>query len=344
MDTRGRSPVKLAVDKNVPVPAYQQVVDGISEAVASGEIGRGARLPSVRNLAEDLGLNVNTVARAYRDLERAGVVDTMPGMGTFVATEGRARAGGRDAWMRSIPATGALLTRDQASAPLATSWRDLLAAAHALAVAEGVAEDEFVDRATEIASPGGRPAPFLTCAGSAGEIADALRAMPADIASLTSPCSLDELPDRVADGAAAVIITTFPALSKLRVRLGDMADRVTLIPVETEYTEATTRALAGLPPAARLALVTLEKERWDEEANDVMKIVGRHRWLKMVVLENGERGLADRLEQVDAVLYVPRAAELVEPLERTGQALVELARQLTARARERLIQAATADH
>ncbi len=340
MDSRGKSPVRLAVDKNVPVPAYQQVVDGISDAVARGDLGSGERLPSVRNLAEDLGLNVNTVARAYRDLERAGVVDTMPGMGTFVAAPGRARTNPRPSALRSIPATGAPLPRDQASAPLATSWQDLLAAAHALAAAEGVHDSEFVARAAELAEGGGQAAPFLACAASSGEVADALRAMPADIASLSSPCSLDDLLDRIADGAPSAIITTFPALPKLRARLGDRADQIALIPIETEFAEATVRSLAGLPAAARLALVTVEKERWDEEANDVMKIVGRHRWLKMVVLENGERGLEDRLEQVDAVLYVPRAADVVEPLERPGQAMVELARQLTARARERLVRAA----
>ena len=97
--------MKLAIDKNVPIPAYQQVVDGISLAVERGDLVRGARLPSVRTLAVDLGLNVNTVARAYRDLERAGVVDTMPGMGTFVSRDesGRIRAGAPAP--RGIPAT-----------------------------------------------------------------------------------------------------------------------------------------------------------------------------------------------------------------------------------------------
>ena len=79
--------MKIAIDRNVPIPAYKQVVDGIAGAIARGDVSRGTRLPSVRNLAVDLGLNVNTVARAYRDLERAGVIDTMPGMGTFVANE-----------------------------------------------------------------------------------------------------------------------------------------------------------------------------------------------------------------------------------------------------------------
>lgn len=334
--------MKLAIDRNVPVPAYQQVVDGISEAVARGELARGARLPSVRHLAEDLGLNVNTVARAYRDLERAGVVDTMPGMGTFVASAGAERAAQRGDFPRAIPATGAPMSLSGASAPLASSWRDLLAAAHALASAEGVPAEEFAATANEIASAAGSNAPFVACTGSTAEASDILRAMPADIAGLSAACSLEDLPERLAAGSVAAIITTFPALSRLRARLGDDADRLTLIPVETEYTESTVRALAALPPSARLALVTAEKERWDEEANDVMKIIGRHRWLKMVLLENGERGLAERLEHVDAILHVARARDVVEPLERPGQVIVELSRQLTARARERLVQAAAA--
>jgi hypothetical protein len=345
METRGRSAVKLAIDKNVPVPAYQQVVDGISDAVAKGELTRGARLPSVRHLAEDLNLNVNTVARAYRDLERAGVVNTMPGMGTFVAPDGALRAGtrgGRGDAPRAIPATGAPLPMGSSSAPLATSWRDLVAAAHALAGAEGVAEEDFLSHAGEVARAASHAAPFVACAASRIEASDMLRAMPADIAALSTAWAIDDVPERLAAGDVAALVTTFPSIPRLRARLGEAADRVTLIPVETEFTESTVRALAALPPNARLALVTMEKERWDEEANDVMKIIGRHRWLKMVLLENGERGLAERLEHLDAILFVARARDIVEPLERPGQTLIELSRQLTARTRERLVQAAAA--
>ena len=342
METRSRSAVKLAIDKNVPVPAYQQVVDGIADAVERGELARGSRLPSVRHLAEDLSLNVNTVARAYRDLERAGVVNTMPGMGTFVAHDGAARAGSRNDGPRAIPATGAPLPTVAMSAPLATSWRDLLAASHALAAAEGIGEGDFLTHAGDVARAASHAAPFVACANSALEASDMLRAMPADIAGLSAAFAIDDLLERLQAGAIAAIVTTFPALPRVKARLGDAADRISIIPVETEYTETTVRALAALPPTARLALVTMEKERWDEEANDVMKIIGRHRWLKMVLLESGGRGLAERLEHLDAILYVARAREIVEPLERPGQGLIELARQLSARTRERLVQAASA--
>ena len=86
--------------------------------------------------------------------------------------------------------------------------------------------------------------------------------------------------------------------------------------------------------------MAVERERWDEEANDIMKIIGRHRWLKMVLLDGGARGLAERLEHLEAILYVPRARETIEPFDKPGRMLVELGRQVTSRTRERLLQAA----
>ncbi|MEM7245267.1 MAG: GntR family transcriptional regulator, partial [Acidobacteriota bacterium] len=118
--------MKIAVDKNAPIPAYKQVVDGIATAIDRGDVRSGSRLPSVRNLALELGLNVNTVARAYRDLERAGVIDTMPGMGTFVAEPGPARdSAPAGAWPRP------------AVVQPSGDWRRFLAAALELARSEG---------------------------------------------------------------------------------------------------------------------------------------------------------------------------------------------------------------
>lgn len=328
--------MKLAIDRNVPIPAYQQVVDGISGAIERGDFARGARLPSVRTLAVDLGLNVNTVARAYRDLERSGVVNTMPGMGTFVARE-TPRGGARQP---GIPATGGPI--DSFESPVATSWRDLLAVAHALAAAEGVASEEFLEQAALVVESGAEVAEFLVTGSTPGEAADLLRALPTDVASAAVACDLEELPERLQAGAITAVVTTFPGQARVRARLGETAATVALVPVETEYSESTVRALSSLPPSARIALVAVERERWDEEANDIMKIIGRHRWLKMVLLDGGARGLAERLEHLEAVLFVPRAREAVESFEKPGRVLVELARQVTSRTRERLTQAAEA--
>ena len=66
-------------------PIYAQLVDQVEYAVAAGLLAPGDRLPTVRELAAELVVNVNTVARAYRDFEQAGVIETSPGRGSFVA-------------------------------------------------------------------------------------------------------------------------------------------------------------------------------------------------------------------------------------------------------------------
>lgn len=64
---------------------YLQIVDQIKAAIASGSLRRGELLPSIRPLAEDLRINRNTVAKAYTELERQGVVEAEAGRGVFVA-------------------------------------------------------------------------------------------------------------------------------------------------------------------------------------------------------------------------------------------------------------------
>ncbi len=66
-------------------PIYQQLTEQISAAVARGRLRPDERLPSVRELSQSLVVNPNTVARAYTELEREGVLYTRPGLGVFVA-------------------------------------------------------------------------------------------------------------------------------------------------------------------------------------------------------------------------------------------------------------------
>ncbi len=78
----------LHVNASLGVPIYLQVESQVKHAVASGVLRKGDALPSVRKLAADLRINPNTIARAYQDLEREGVVRTVPGGGTYVAGDG----------------------------------------------------------------------------------------------------------------------------------------------------------------------------------------------------------------------------------------------------------------
>ena len=87
------------------MPPFEQVRDGLAAAVRSGELAAGDRLPTVRTLAAEVGLASNTVARAYRELEAAGVVETRGRNGTFVAARGSEQA------MEAAVATSAYVRR-----------------------------------------------------------------------------------------------------------------------------------------------------------------------------------------------------------------------------------------
>ena len=71
------------------VPVYLQIVEQVKHAVDLGALGPGDQLPPIRRVAEDLVINPNTVARAYRDLEHEGVIELRQGSGAFVAGHGR---------------------------------------------------------------------------------------------------------------------------------------------------------------------------------------------------------------------------------------------------------------
>ena len=83
---------KLFVDDGSPVPVYAQLCEQVLAAIGRGDLRRGERLPSVRDVAAALALNPNTVNRAWAQLENEGVVEVRRGLGTFVAP-GKARAG-----------------------------------------------------------------------------------------------------------------------------------------------------------------------------------------------------------------------------------------------------------
>src|SRR5262245_21034769 len=76
--------MRIMVDARSPVPLHAQITEGIHLAIGRGELKAGDQLPTVRQLAVDLRVNSNTVARVYGELERAGVLETQRGRGTFV--------------------------------------------------------------------------------------------------------------------------------------------------------------------------------------------------------------------------------------------------------------------
>ena len=73
------------LDTHSGVPVYRQLIDQVQAAVATKVLKTGDQLPTVRRVAVDLAINPNTVARAYREMELRGILDTEHGTGTFVA-------------------------------------------------------------------------------------------------------------------------------------------------------------------------------------------------------------------------------------------------------------------
>lgn len=76
--------VRLGVDQKSGVPIYVQLVEQIQHAVEVGRLNAGDRLPTVRKLARDLGIAPNTIVKAYGELQRAGLIESRPGVGTVI--------------------------------------------------------------------------------------------------------------------------------------------------------------------------------------------------------------------------------------------------------------------
>src|SRR5947208_69852 len=73
------------------VPIYLQLMEQVKHAIETGALRQGEQLPGIRPLAEELVINPNTVAKAYRELEHAGVIELRHGAGAFVSTSAKSR-------------------------------------------------------------------------------------------------------------------------------------------------------------------------------------------------------------------------------------------------------------
>ena len=97
----------ITVDANDRRPIYRQVADELKALIARGELAPGAALPPVRQVAADLGVNLNTIAAAYRELQDEGLITIRHGSGAVVASRRAAGATPREL-QRSL---GAVLTQ-----------------------------------------------------------------------------------------------------------------------------------------------------------------------------------------------------------------------------------------
>jgi len=77
--------MQISIDNASNRPVYQQIIDQIKRDIAMGRLIKDEKLPTVRQLAAQLAINPNTIAKAYRQLESEGIINTKPGSGAFIA-------------------------------------------------------------------------------------------------------------------------------------------------------------------------------------------------------------------------------------------------------------------
>jgi GntR family transcriptional regulator len=78
--------IKFILDSKTGMPFYRQIIDQIRFGIASGNLSVGEQLPTVRALAVELKVNLNTVAKAYKELEIQNILETQQGTGTFISS------------------------------------------------------------------------------------------------------------------------------------------------------------------------------------------------------------------------------------------------------------------
>jgi GntR family transcriptional regulator len=111
--------VLVSIDSNDRRPIYRQIADGIKALIASGQLREGQPLPAVRQVAADLGVNLNTIAAAYRDLHSEGLIIVKRGLGATVASRGSARESAKQSAKHSP---------DELRRPLRTALTELVLA------------------------------------------------------------------------------------------------------------------------------------------------------------------------------------------------------------------------
>lgn len=92
MSKNGKRTFAFFLDEHSGVPVYRQLIDQVLASRAAGVLAGGDQLPTVRQVAVDLAINPNTVARAWREMEIRGIIETQQGTGTFIShqkVEGR---------------------------------------------------------------------------------------------------------------------------------------------------------------------------------------------------------------------------------------------------------------
>jgi len=292
--------MKLSVDRDLPVPLGVQLRGLIEYGIACGELLPGARLPSVRELADELGVAPMTVSQVYRELKDGGLIEARAGLGTFVSDNGAPAA-----------------ALDPRLAGLQRRLDGVIEDALALGLGPGELATMIAARFSRRGEPRGATRRIVMV----GLFADATRGYARAIA------------ERL-DGLAAVVPTTVDALDRADARaLCEGADLVVTFANQRRAvaarlpevhvatisfipSEETRRALAGIDPLAQLGVISLVPEFLSIMKRGVHLFAPHVRAVRAAVVDT------DALDQVlswSDVVVIATGAEKVAARLRAGQ-------------------------
>ncbi|MFC3831662.1 MULTISPECIES: GntR family transcriptional regulator [Deinococcus] len=293
LDTPAAFVRPLSIDRTLDVPVGAQLRGQLEYGIACGEIARGTRLPSVRELSQELGVAHVTVAQVYKELLGLGLIVTARGRGTYVADAPRVQ-----------------------NSPDHARLRDLLSGAIGDAQREGFTLRQISEVMGVLLARAGQPAQEGVTVLLVGLFADATRSYAADLHPALRPgdrvqtVTLGEL--RRGDGlehahAADVVLALAHRLAETQALLPG----VTVIPVGFIPAQATRAALAGLSPLSTVALVATFEDFLPTF------LAGVRRFAPHVLTLNATHlhapGLQTVLEDADVVVYAT-GSEMVRDL------------------------------
>lgn len=290
--------MRLSVDRDLPVPLGVQLRGLIEYGISCGELLPGARLPSVRELAEDLGVAPMTVSQVYRELKDGGLIEARAGLGTFV-TESSGPAAGLDPRLADLQRRLDGLIEDARALGLGPSELTTMIAARA-------------SRRSDAQRP-------LHQVVIVGLFADATRGYARAIAERLSglasvlPITIDALEDSRGLCERADLVVTF-ANRRREVAALLPATRVTAISFIPS--EQTRRALAGIDPLAHLGVISRVPEFLSIMKQGVHRFAPHVRTVRAAIVATAE------LDQVLAwsdVVVLATGAESVALRLRAGQ-------------------------
>jgi DNA-binding transcriptional regulator YhcF (GntR family) len=292
--------MKLSVDRDLPVPLGVQLRGLIEYGIACGELLPGARLPSVRELADELGVAPMTVSQVYRELKDGGLIEARAGLGTFVSDNG-------------TPAVGL----DPRLAALQRRLDGVIEDALALALGPGELATMITARFSRRRKAHGATRRIVMVGLFAEATRDYARAIAERLDGLASvvPTTVDAL-DRAGGRAlcdGADLVVTFANQRRAVAARLPATDVTTISFIPAEETR---RALAGIDPLAQLGVISLVPEFLSIMKRGVHRFAPHVRSVRAAVVDT--EALDQVLSWSDVVVIATGAESIAQRL-RAGQ-------------------------